>query len=268
MATVAHFSDLHICAPGVEIEPGIDASANARAAVAHVLALDPVPELVVLTGDLVNSGRPEQYHELRRAIEPLVPRLRLLPGNHDDLALMATTFPEVPGLDGPFACFVDVVGAGTASAVRVVGLDSHRPGIEGGRLDAEQLDWLDQTLLDEPDLPTLVMLHHPVVALGIGFMDEMGLDPVDAEALGDVIERHGQVQRVASGHLHRSTTVSWRHTVAITVPSVVHAMDLQLTARRAPGWRPEPPQLAVHAVVDGRVVTHLAPVVEPSYHPF
>jgi 3',5'-cyclic AMP phosphodiesterase CpdA len=268
MATVAHFSDLHVCAPGVEIEPGIDASATARAAVAHVLAMDPLPELVVLTGDLVNNGRPEQYAELRACLEPLVPRLRLLPGNHDDLAVLADTFPEVPGLHGPNARFVSDVGAGTPEAMRIVGLDSHRAGIDGGRLDAEQLEWLDHVLMEEQDTPTIVFLHHPVVPVGIAFMDAMRLDDADADALGDVIERHGQVQRVASGHLHRATTVSWRNTVATTVPSTVHAMDLQLTQRRPPGWRREPGQLAVHVVVAGRIVSHLAPLADPEYQSF
>lgn len=268
LATVAQLSDLHVCAAGVEIERGIDASITARTAVAHVLTMTPVPELVVVTGDLVNDGHADQYAELRVCLEPLLPRLRLLPGNHDDLELLAMAFPEVPGLHGPNARFVDDVGVGTAHAMRLVGLDSHRPGIDGGHLDAEQLEWLDHVLMEEPDLPTVVMLHHPVVALGIGFMDAMRLDPEDAEAFGDVIERHGQVQRVASGHLHRATTVAWRNTVAITVPSTVHAMDLQLAAHRAPGWRSEPGQFAVHTVIDGRVVSHLSPLAEPAYHPF
>lgn len=266
--TVAHFSDLHVCAPGVEIEPGIDASANLRAAVAHVLAMDPVPERVVLTGDLVNDGRAEQYTELRACLEPIVARLRVLPGNHDDLARLASEFPEVPGLRGRRARFVDDVGVGTAEEMRLIGLDSSRRGTDIGHLDADQLEWLDAVLLERPAVPTMVLLHHPVTAVGIGFMDAMRLDPHDASGLGDVVERHGQVQRVASGHLHRASTVAWRNTVAVTVPSTVHAMDLQLGGRRAPGWRDEPGQMAVHAVVDGLIVSHLAPLSEPDHHPF
>jgi len=39
--------------------------------VAHVNALDPRPDVVLATGDLVEGGKPEEYARLRRLLAPL-----------------------------------------------------------------------------------------------------------------------------------------------------------------------------------------------------
>ena len=266
--TVAQLSDLHIVARGAPQKPGVDPAANLRAAVAHVLGLDPLPELVVVSGDLVDRGDAAEYDHLRELLDPVIDRLRLLPGNHDHLPSLAAAFPEVPGLHLERASFVDDLHDGlhdgpqdAGGPMRIIGLDTHRPGLESGRLDAEQLDWLDHLLIQPGEPPTLVVLHHPVHPTGIWFMDQMRLHPSDAAALGRVVERHAQVQVIAAGHVHRSSVTLWHGAIAMTVPSVAHAIDLQLS-ERTPGWRPEPPQFALHALVDGRIVTHLASVHE------
>ncbi len=250
---IAQISDLHIVAPGRQLAGVIDTAAYARAAVEHLNRLDPQPDAVLATGDLVESGSPAEYQHLRHIVAPLRAPLWLLPGNHDDVSALREAFPERSELAG--GGFIRFVIEGP---VRVVCLDSSRPDEEGGRLDAGQLEWLDATLAAAPNVPTIVALHHPPFETGIGHMDEIGLAVDDAARLGAVVDRHGQVERVQCGHLHRSITRRWHATIAATAPSVAHAVALELRAHGVPAWNREPPGFLLHWwTPEAGLVTHL-----------
>ncbi|HBJ68594.1 MAG TPA: phosphodiesterase, partial [Alcaligenes faecalis] len=64
-------------------------------AINHALALPQKPDALVLTGDLTDFGRPQEYAHLRRLLAPLgsIP-VYLLPGNHDDRQQLRESFPE------------------------------------------------------------------------------------------------------------------------------------------------------------------------------
>ena len=65
---IAQLSDPHVRPEGVLYQGVVDSNAMFAAAVAHVNALDSPPDLVLLTGDLVDEGRPEEYAMLRRLL--------------------------------------------------------------------------------------------------------------------------------------------------------------------------------------------------------
>jgi 3',5'-cyclic AMP phosphodiesterase CpdA len=252
---VAQISDFHIVEEGRLLLDAIDAAAYLRAAVDHLNHLHPAPDVVIATGDLVNDGTSAQYAHLRRLLAPLRAPLRLVPGNHDERRAMRTTFPDHAelGTDG----FVDYVVDG---AVRVVVLDSTRFPEPGGRLAPEQVEWLDRTLAAAPEAPTIVAVHHPPFLTGIDHMDAMGFNAEDASALGAVIGRHPQVERVQSGHLHRTITTRWHGTTAATAPGVAHAVALDLAGGPA-AWNREPPACVLHWWTPATgLVSHVQPI--------
>ena len=63
-------------------------------AVAHVNALDPRPDVVLATGDLVDGGKPEEYARLRRLLAPLAMPVYLIPGNHDARDALRAVFAD------------------------------------------------------------------------------------------------------------------------------------------------------------------------------
>ncbi|MDH7480280.1 MAG: hypothetical protein QHH02_09735, partial [Syntrophomonadaceae bacterium] len=93
-------------------------------------------------------------------------------------------------------------------------------------LCATRLRWLDETLAQAPDTPTLMAMHHPPFQTGIAHMDAMGLRE-GGEALAEVLGRHPQVRRIVCGHLHRSIV----GTFGITYPRNL-AKQLQEIAAR------------------------------------
>ena len=81
---IAQLSDPHIVERDAMLHGVLDTEPYLVAAVELLRHLDPQPGLVLISGDLVNEGRPEQYENLRRLLEPLQVPVRLMCGNHDD----------------------------------------------------------------------------------------------------------------------------------------------------------------------------------------
>lgn len=256
MFVLAQVSDLHIVEPGQSLSPDLDTAPFLTAAVEHLHRLEPAPDLVLFTGDLVNDGRPEQYAHLRELIAPLRLPYCLMPGNHDDPDALRAAFPHhAAGTTHP-RCDELI-----ETAVRLVLLDSSRGPAPGGWLDDAQLAWLEGVLDADQATPTVVALHHPPFATGIDHMDAMALDDHSAAALAAIIGRHRHVERVLCGHIHRSITTRFAGTIAMTVPSVAHAVALDLAGASPPAWTREPPMIALHVwTPEVGLVTHLQPI--------
>lgn len=261
-AMLVQLSDPHVVAPGALLDGAIDTAAMLAQAVAAAAALGPAA--VVLTGDLTERGRAEEYAQLRTLLAPLACPVWLMPGNHDDRAALRRAFPEHRELagDGPVHWVREVAG------LRLVALDSTVPRRPHGALPPAALDWLDAALAEGPTRPTLVALHHPPFATGIAHMDAMGLLE-GADGLAAVLRRHPQVERVICGHLHRAIVRRFGGTVAMTVPSTAHQIALELGPGGLAAWRLEPPGFALHRLQDGAVVTHFAASGEHGpVHPY
>src|SRR5262249_22703251 len=100
---IAQSSDLHIMPEGRLMSGRVDTTPFLERAVAHILSLDPRPDLVLVTGDLVDAGRPDEYARLRSILKPLPIPLYVVPGNHDAREALRAAFPEQDKLiDGTF----------------------------------------------------------------------------------------------------------------------------------------------------------------------
>ena len=215
-------SDLHILPPGDRLAGRVDTAAHLRAAVAHINRLDPQPALVLATGDLVDKGSATEYAHLRTLLEPLVPPVHLMVGNHDARAALRAAFPDHACLGaGPFVQYVI-----EDHPVRIVALDTLDPGKPGGILCDERLAWLAARLDEAPGRPTVVAMHHPPFETGIGHMDAMGC--ANAGRLAAILARHPQVEHILCGHLHRPIMTRWAGTLASTMPSTAHQVALDL----------------------------------------
>src|SRR5438045_5204023 len=80
---IAQITDLHIRPTGCLAYARVDTATYLERAVAALQALDPPPDVVLATGDLVDAGEPEEYARLRRLLAPIERPLFVVPGNHD-----------------------------------------------------------------------------------------------------------------------------------------------------------------------------------------
>jgi 3',5'-cyclic AMP phosphodiesterase CpdA len=238
---IAQISDMHLGAPGSWNDTLVHTDVFLERAVEHLNALTPRPDVVIATGDLVESGGVEQYERLRAILAPLAMPIYLVPGNHDDRTNLVRVFADHAYLprDGGFLHYTV-----EDWPVRLVVLDTLVPGEDRGHLCTKRLAWLDARLAEAPERPTMVVMHHPPFVTGLAAMDSMGFDTVDA--LAGVIRRHPQVERIVSGHLHRTIMRRFAGTVACTCPGTAHQLSLDLVPAKRLAVVMEPPACLLH----------------------
>ncbi len=250
---IVQISDMHVTLPGKKLYGKIDTHGGMVAAIRHIAAMRPAPDLVVATGDLVHSGTEEEYATLAELLAPLDMPVYLLAGNHDDRTMMRRVLTDHDYLAGDD--FIQYVIE--EHPIRLVALDTVVPGEVAGALCERRLAWLEAELAREPDRPTIVMMHHPPFTTGVGYMDRMGLR--DPDALAAIIARHPQVKRILCGHDHRPIHSLWKGTFAAVAPSTAHQMRLIFEPEREGEWMFEPAGCLVHHW-DGEngLATHLS----------
>jgi len=243
-SVIAHVTDTHFGGPA-------DARARAERVLAHLLAIDPRPDVLLVTGDIADHGTPEEYAEARAVFDTWPGPKLVGTGNHDVRAEFARGLLDREG-DTPILLGLE------AAEFRLLMLDSLVPAQDGRRIDhgelgPDQLEWLDRQL-SSGDKPTFVCLHHPPVDIGLGLMAPILLE--DPEPLELLIMKHPHVVATLVGHAHTAcaTTFAGRPLLigggcASTVP--LDAEDLPVV------WEGAPPSFALHLLHDdGRLTTH------------
>ncbi|MBB3190909.1 metallophosphoesterase family protein [Halomonas cerina] len=145
------------------------------------------PDLALVTGDVSEDQTPASYRLAEQALAGLGCPWVWLPGNHDAPAPMAACHPfqECLELDG----------------WRALLLDTQVVGEPRGELGKAQLSTLEARLAQD-DRPTLLVMHHPPMAVGSAWLDALGL--MDAEAFQDRVAPYGQVKAILCGHIHQA----------------------------------------------------------------
>jgi 3',5'-cyclic AMP phosphodiesterase CpdA len=251
--TLVQLSDLHLC-PG---EDGTGPAARLEHAVRQVAALQPRPHALLLSGDLADMPSSAAYEQAHELLAPLGLPMHAIPGNHDDRDLLRARFGPAPAPAGAPVRF-----AVSCGPLRLVGCDTSRAGEVAGALGREQLGWLDQTLGQEPEAPTLLALHHSPVLTGVRVMDAIALAAEDRVALEALLDGHPQVQAITCGHVHTAMTTAFAGRPLLICPSTNSAVSLDLRARDDLPFVPAelPLGFAVHLLIDGRLVSHIQPL--------
>jgi 3',5'-cyclic-AMP phosphodiesterase len=209
---------------------------------------------VLVTGDLTANAQPAEYAAVARAVAETECAVHVLPGNHDDRALLARLLPA-----GPAEQRVDL-GSRIPSRcdlgeVVVLMLDSLVVGHSHGELGTEQLDWTDAQLAAAPGTMHLVAMHHPPFAIGVAGVDRVGL--ADSENLAAVLRGHNNVGRLLAGHVHRIAFTSFAGVVATSCPSIWRSLPLALRPGAPQGQASFQELGLLHLADTMTVVTHV-----------
>jgi 3',5'-cyclic AMP phosphodiesterase CpdA len=245
---IVQLTDTHCVAAGKSHRSGVSPNDALATVVNAVNTLQVPPDLVLITGDIADDAEAVHYEHARERLDRLRAPWRVLPGNHDDRALMVATFTnhDLSTLgDGT------LVSAVQDGPVRVLLLDSLVPGLIDGRLTAAQLGWLEAQLRADPDdgRPVLIALHHPPVAPG----PEPQLPALNEgrAALAALVAAHPVVRLIIAGHYHRSMTGTFAGVPYFGAPSTAFQFGLKLISGRS-SITGEPPGFAIHRWDPGR----------------
>ena len=247
---IAHFSDPHI-RPHDTLQNGtVDINAMFPPLLQQLNAMTPRPDVVLMTGDLVNSGSAAEYAVAVELLRGLDLPLLLLPGNHDERERLRACFPGSPAA-GPLHFVVE-------GPVRIVGVDVTVPGHDHGDFDPAAEAWLEAALAAGAGRPTMVAMHQPPFVTHIAFMDQSLCRR--GERLAALLARHPEVVRLVCGHVHRGMVTTFGGTVLCTAPSTSTAIALRLDPDAQPATYLEPPGFLLHHWDGARMTTHAVPV--------
>lgn len=242
--TIAHLSDPHL-----------DGSARRRerfeAVLRHVVEL-PEVDAIVVSGDLADHGRAEEYAEFFAALPTEIPTL-VCAGNHD----LTGPLQEAKARAG---MSVQPDDALHLDGLLIVALDSHVDGRDDGMLDAPTLAQA-RRLIAEASAPVVLVLHHPPVPVGHRTVDE-SYPLRNPDDLARLIQDSPAVVAVFSGHVHTAFTATFAGVPVLGAPGIVSR--LRFGSRINPIADPDAmPGFALHTVV-GRSIRTVFHTLSPS----
>ena len=262
---IAQISDPHVRARGVLYHGTVDSNAMLLQAVRHLNTMTPRPDLIILSGDVVDKGSPAEYEMAREILGRIEMPLRIIPGNHDDRETFRTAFADHAYLPkaGPHSYIINDMGP-----LRIVAIDVTVPGEHYGLIDEERAAWLEQALATEPDRPTLIIMHQPPFDTGIPYMDPYACR--NGSRMAEIVARFPKVERIVCGHMHRMMQIRFGGTLLCTAPSTTTTIALQLDEDATDATYLEPPALLLHHwKPDTGLITHHIMIGDyPGPYPF
>ncbi|WP_040788552.1 metallophosphoesterase [Nocardia paucivorans] len=248
MLLVAQVSDTHF-------DLGTRNYERAERVMAYLAELRHKPDAIVVTGDITDSGQPEQYAEARMALQADIPVFPI-PGNHDERSAFREILLGVHPSDEP------INQVRRVGELTLVLLDSTVPGRASGHLTDETIRWLGKVLGEAPaDKPILLVLHHPPVRLHSPIVDDIAL--TEPEHLAEMIADEERIIGVLTGHAHSAAISVFAGRPLLVGPSTASVLGgvWELgPPDRVMDYAPEP-AVALHIIdADHRLTTHFRTV--------
>jgi Icc protein len=225
------------------------------AAVRSVVAVEPAPGAVLVSGDLTEHGSASEYERVRELLSALTMPVHVLAGNHDDREAMSKSFPLPLAAASEDYRYVTRCGP-----LRLIGCDTTRPGRDDGAFGADRLAWLEARLTEDRDTPTIVAMHHLPLPTGIPAMDALGLPRADRVAIDELIAAYPHVGTIVTGHVHRAVVGTLGGCAVFACPSTWIQTRLDLREPDRLQVVREPPGFGLHVAVAGELVSHLQPI--------
>ena len=214
MARLIHLSDLHFGAHDDRLVEAVEQRVRAAS-----------PDLVVISGDLTQRARTEQFQDACRFLE----RLReaghdvlAVPGNHDvplyDVLrrFLSPLTRYRRYIDETLCPLQEIPGA------TVLGINTARSlTFKDGRISHEQMDVIRETFeRTDPKALRILVTHHPWFALPVGETGELQRAAGRSELALDSIGEAG-VDLLLAGHNHQASIHSARDLVTRAGPALV-----------------------------------------------
>ncbi len=213
---IAQITDTHILAKDKHwlSEPLTQTSERLAKVVANLNRMNPLPDVVLLTGDTSDTGTPAAYEHLKELLRPLVIPLYVIPGNHDVRHRMREAFAASPYM--PREGFIQYVIQDYP--VSLIGLDTLVEGEFWGQVEEESFTWLRQVIRENEDKPALIFMHHPPAKIGHRVFDAIRCRV--PEAFEEWISTQRYLLGIISGHQHRFCATSYGNKPCFVAPSI------------------------------------------------
>jgi 3',5'-cyclic AMP phosphodiesterase CpdA len=249
MTLLVQITDTHILSPGELLYGTTDTAAHLSEVVRQINAMRPKPDVVLVTGDIVEEGETKGYQHFIDLVNPLEMPVYVIPGNHDNPQAMLQAFadtPYFPATDNTFQYVVEDF------PFRILALNSHCDGTELPEFGEQRLAWLKDQL-NSSDKPVLIAIHHPPMTTGIELIDMGGSDWFQELKL--VLAEHGQVKLVICGHCHTDLCGQVGQVRVYMAPATSHQLIASRGLTIAPSTINTPAAPTLHHFIDGNFLS-------------
>jgi len=211
---IAQISDTHIALDSSDADRRIR---DFEATIADINALDPAPDVIVHTGDIVHNGRENEYAKAVAILAKARAPVYVLPGNKDKRTILREAFRGC-GYLAPDSDFIDYAIDG--HPLRLIALDTLNPGSNKGDFCSERVKRLIGMIDAETRRPIVVFTHHPPFEVTVGPERFHYKDHAAMARLRDALQQSERVVGVFSGHVHRPVHGYVGKIRASTVPCI------------------------------------------------
>ena len=217
--TIAHISDIHYnpgdTSPVARLLAGKQVLVETLLPACLKILQERNPDILLISGDLTHENDHHAYQYIRAQIRAFLPDTPILcaMGNHDIRHAFRQGFLEETPSDEPYFASCVVQGC------LFIALDSSSEDPLAGFLTEQAMDYLAEQLKAHPDLPTFLLMHHPVLraAKHLGFV----MNDRFARILGS-----GKITALFNGHVHGCYAASVCGVPQFTAESLKTDFDL------------------------------------------
>jgi 3',5'-cyclic AMP phosphodiesterase CpdA len=238
---IAQISDTHIDLAGPH---GGARLRDLQCCVEDINRLDPLPDVVIHTGDLAQNGKLAEYEAARGVLGALRCPLLVAAGNRDYRAAIRSAFPADDYLL-PDTLFVQY--RAEAFPLRLIAVDTLSESSNQGDFCQIRADSLRAALAADTARPTVIFMHHPPFEVRESDYPLQFQSWESVERMARAIDGQRHVVAIFCGHTHRDAAGAVAEVPVSSMPSV--AVDLRLG--RYPGEFQSIPLYKIHRL-DGR----------------
>jgi 3',5'-cyclic AMP phosphodiesterase CpdA len=197
---IAQISDTHIALDTPDADQRMRDFAST---VTDINALDPAPDVIVHTGDIVHNGRADEYGKAVATLAKARVPVYVMVGNKDDRANLHEAFSGCGYLSAN-SDFIDY--AIEDFPVRLIMLDTLNPASNKGDFCPGRVARLIELIDAETSKPIVVFTHHPPFEVSVG-PDPVHFEPPNTMVeLRRALQHSGRVIALISGHVHRAAS--------------------------------------------------------------
>ncbi|MGC2827017.1 MAG: metallophosphoesterase [Pseudolabrys sp.] len=195
---IAQISDTHIALDTPDADQRVQ---DFALTIADINALNPAPDVIVHTGDLVHNGRQDEYAQAVATLAKARAPVYVLVGNKDNRANLRAAFSAC-GYLAPDSEFIDY--AIEDFPVRLIAVDTLSTGSNKGDFCPARARRLIDLIDAETTKPIAIFAHHPPFEVTVG-PDSLHFETPEIMArLRRALQHSGRVVAVFSGHVHRA----------------------------------------------------------------
>lgn len=216
---IAQITDLHL---GFDGPDQTDKNTERfKEVLTHIVELSVKPDVMLITGDLVETGHNWAYDRLKTLLAPFDIPCYFAMGNHDDRSAFEAVF-ETGLFESKFLNFTV-----ENFDLRIIVLDSLDPGRHGAGFCEERSTWLADRLKEYPMRPTVIVMHHPPIDTGIGWITTSP-EADWVKRFTQVIAPYDNIIQILTGHIHRNISQRLNNTLVTVSHAVAPRVVLDL----------------------------------------